>query len=154
METKNKELKIIGRIITTQEGKAICIDEKYRPGMEKVDFFSHIIVLWWAGNYKEESERTQLTYYPYYAEDILTGVFACRSPIRPNPIGLTVCKIKNVNMNQGIIHIDEIDAAAGTEILDIKTYFPVYDRVKEFRQPDWLPDYWGEWRYPVPEQGE
>jgi tRNA (Thr-GGU) A37 N-methylase len=65
----------------------------------------------------------------------LTGVFACRSPVRPNPIALTLCRIRSVKNN--IIEIDKIDAFANTPILDLKPYIPGYDSAHA-SIADWL----------------
>ncbi len=52
----------------------------------------------------------------------LSGVFATRAPVRPNLIGLTLCRI--ISVKDGIVEIDSIDAYDGTPILDLKPYIP------------------------------
>ena len=86
---------------------------------------------------------------PPYAEDKLTGVFACRSEYRPNPIAVTTCKVLDVDEENGVVKIADIDAYDGTRILDLKPYFPVCDRVKDARIPDWV-DFGIDW---LPENG-
>ena len=81
--------------------------------------------------------------------DKLTGIFACRSEYRPNPIAITTCEILDVNKAKGIVNIKNIDAYDGTEIIDLKAYFPVCDRVKNAKIPDWL-SFWPEW---MPDEG-
>jgi len=67
----------------------------------------------------------------------LTGVFACRSPARPNLIGLTLCKVLSVI--GGTVHVEKIDALDGSPIVDIKPYIPGIDSTTEnVRLPDWL----------------
>ena len=85
-----------------------------------------------------------MTCYPPYAEDILTGVFACRSEYRPNPILMTTCTILDVDEDNGTVQVAWIDALDGTAILDLKPFMPVSDRPEEVRMPDWL-SHWPEW---------
>ena len=62
-----------------------------------------------------------------------TGVFACRAPVRPNLIAMTLCKIKSIHDN--IIKIDKIDAYNDTPILDIKPYISKYDNIDKSYGP-------------------
>ncbi|MNN86993.1 putative tRNA (adenine(37)-N6)-methyltransferase [compost metagenome] len=71
-------------------------------------------------------------------------MFATRSPVRPNPLGLTVARILSVDLDQGIVEVSGLDAYPGTPVLDIKAYFPSTDRVRQVRVPEWATS-WGEW---------
>jgi tRNA (Thr-GGU) A37 N-methylase len=77
------------------------------------------------------------------------GMFACRSPVRPNPIGLTTVEIKRVDHDNGHVEIVNIDAYEGTPVLDLKAYFPMCDRVKDVRVAQWAAE-WPEW---LPDSG-
>jgi len=77
------------------------------------------------------------------------GVFSSRSPMRPNPLGLSTAKILGIQHSEGMIRIADIDAYEGTPVLDIKAYMPSIDRVKEVKVPDWMSD-WPEW---LPDEG-
>ncbi|NLE06202.1 MAG: SAM-dependent methyltransferase, partial [Crenarchaeota archaeon] len=87
---------------------------------------------------------------PPYAPNVLTGLFATRSPIRPNPINISVCKIKNVDHEKGIVTVNQIDAFDGTPILDLKVYFPTCDRVEE----PIVPQRFIEWGNSIPLEGD
>jgi tRNA-Thr(GGU) m(6)t(6)A37 methyltransferase TsaA len=139
----------IGYIRRTESGITLDILEPFRPGLKQLDHFSHVIVLWWADRHDNEKSRSILQTEPPYAQGKVTGVFACRSEYRPNPIALSTCKILAVDQEGGILKIAEIDSIDGTPILDLKAYFPVCDRVKEAQIPEWLSD-WPEW---MPEEG-
>jgi hypothetical protein len=65
----------------------------------------------------------------------LAGVFASRAPVRPNPIGLSVCRILTVDGNT--VRIESIDAFDGTPILDVKPHIPNVDRPTNVKLPDW-----------------
>jgi tRNA-Thr(GGU) m(6)t(6)A37 methyltransferase TsaA len=121
----------------------------FRPALRQLDRFSHVIVLWWADQHDNEESRSIMQCRPPYAEDKVTGIFACRSEYRPNPIAMTTCKILEVDEEQGIVQIANIDAYEGTPILDLKGYFPVCDRVKEASIPEWIPFQY-EW---MPDEG-
>ncbi|MEN8149314.1 MAG: TrmO family methyltransferase, partial [Planctomycetota bacterium] len=57
------------------------------------------------------------------------GLFATRSPKRPNPIGLSVVRVTDVDVENGVITLDGADAFDGTPVLDVKPYLPSVDRV-------------------------
>jgi tRNA (Thr-GGU) A37 N-methylase len=81
---------------------------------------------------------------PYQKAPPTLGLFATRSPVRPNPIGLTVAQILHIDHEAGRIIIAYIDAEDGTPVLDIKPYVPSTDRVKEVHSPDWSA-HWPQW---------
>ena len=62
---------------------------------------------------------------------------------------MTTCKMLEIDETNGEVEVADIDADDGTPIVDLKAYFPVVDRVKEAKIPEWLSD-WPEW---MPEQG-
>ncbi|MNZ62665.1 putative tRNA (adenine(37)-N6)-methyltransferase [compost metagenome] len=65
------------------------------------------------------------------------GIFATRSPIRPNPIALSVVQMISVDEDKGVIRIPYIDANQGTPVIDLKPYTPSLDRVESPGVPDW-----------------
>ena len=67
---------------------------------------------------------------------MLTGVFACRSPVRPNLIAMSLCRV--ISIEGGAIEIEGIDAFDQTPVIDIKPYAPGIDRPKgESKVPEW-----------------
>jgi tRNA-Thr(GGU) m(6)t(6)A37 methyltransferase TsaA len=143
------EMHPIGRVRRGDNGIRLEIDEPYRPALKQLDRFSHVMVFWWADWFDNEEWRARLQTHPPYAEEHLTGVFATRSPYRPNPIAMTTCKLLGMDEGQGVLQVADIDAVDGTRIVDLKAYFPVCDRVREAYIPKWLSD-WPEW---MPEDG-
>jgi tRNA-Thr(GGU) m(6)t(6)A37 methyltransferase TsaA len=134
----------VGYVRRTGNGLHLQIDEPFRPGLKQLDHFSHVIVLWWADRFDSTEARAMLQARPPYAEEHLTGVFASRAPYRPNPIGMTTCKLEGVDEEVGVVEIADIDAFDGTAVVDLKAYFPVCDRVQQAQIPEWLSD-WPEW---------
>lgn len=125
------------------------IDAAYRPALKQLGQFSHVMAFWWADRFDNEEGRTLLQTEPPYAPEHVTGVFATRSPYRPNPIAMTTCKLLGVDEEAGLVQVADIDAVDGTPIVDLKAYFPVCDRVAQAHIPAWLSD-WPEW---MPEEG-
>lgn len=69
------------------------------------------------------------------------GVFATRSPVRPNPIALTTSEIISIDFNKGIIRVTFIDANDNTPVLDLKPYTPSFDRVETPGIPAWCSEW-------------
>jgi formylmethanofuran dehydrogenase subunit E len=95
----------------------IIIDEAYSTGLTDVEHHPHLIVLSWL----DRAERNTLTaippHDPHHREH---GVFATRSPHRPNPIGL--CVVELIGRNGRTLRVRGLDALNGTPVLDIKPF--------------------------------
>ncbi len=142
-------VKPIGKVDRSGDSPKIVIDEKYRSALLEVDNFSHVQVVWWGDRYEQYRDTVDLQILPPYAPDVMTGLFATRSPVRPNPILTSTCKILGMDIETGVLELNQIDAFDGTPVLDLKVYFPTEDRVKEVVVPDRFKE-WGEW---IPEEG-
>lgn len=101
----------------------IIIGEQYADGLDDLDGFSHLILLY----VFHKSEGFDLKVKPFMDTEY-RGVFACRAPRRPNPIGLSVVRL--VQRQNNILHIEGIDVLTGTPLLDIKPYIPSFDFVQ------------------------
>ncbi|TWU44139.1 putative tRNA (adenine(37)-N6)-methyltransferase [Novipirellula aureliae] len=120
----------IGHFKNTDGQTRIVIDKKFQAGLLGLDGYSHIQVFWWFSNNDTPEKRAILQVHPRGNKDNpLTGVFATRSPFRPNLIALTLCKI--VSIKDNVIEIEKTDAFDGTPILDIKPFVPGYDSVED-----------------------
>jgi tRNA-Thr(GGU) m(6)t(6)A37 methyltransferase TsaA len=98
----------------------IEIAAKYVDGLKHLQGFSHIILLYDF----HLSRGYSLTVTPFL-DTHSHGVFATRAPRRPNPIGISVVRLKRVNGR--ILHIRDLDILDGTPLLDIKPYVPMFD---------------------------
>jgi tRNA-Thr(GGU) m(6)t(6)A37 methyltransferase TsaA len=128
----------VGQVRRDGESVHLHIFDPYRDALLGLDGYSHIFVLYWFDRNDTPAKRRVLRVHPRGNRDNpLTGVFACRAPVRPNLIGLTLCKILSVA--DGIIQVDKIDALDGTPVVDIKPYIPAIDSATEdLRIPAWL----------------
>lgn len=143
-DTTYFEIHAIGKIQRSGENVEILVDKKYRPALKQLDQFSHVLVSWWADKMADEKWRNTITCNPPYAPDHETGVFACRAQYRPNPIAITLCEIKSVDIENGVVEVVNIDAYDGTPLIDLKAFFPVTDRPQKAHIPDYLKG-WPEW---------
>ncbi|MEL7656784.1 MAG: SAM-dependent methyltransferase [Bacillota bacterium] len=128
----------IGVIEHSEKGTFLIVEEKYRPALKELDGFSHINVLWWCDEFDtEEARKTLEAAAPYKKAPEIMGIFATRSPIRPNPVALTAVQVIYIDHASGRIQLAYIDANDGTPVVDIKPYTPSIDRVEEPEVPDW-----------------
>ena len=132
------QVKPIGTINTNERGTFIELEPEYLPGLQALDGFSHLTVIWWFSDFDDEQMRKTLEIpKPYKQAPAVMGVFATRSPIRPNPIALSVAQVIHLDSEKSIIRIAYIDANDGTPVLDIKPYTPSLDRVETPTVPEW-----------------
>ena len=89
-------------------------------GLQDLDGFSHIVLLYHFHLVRE----SRLTVTPFL-DSRPRGGFATRAPTRPNPIGLSIVRLLNVEGN--ILHVENVDIVDGTPLLDIKPYVPEFD---------------------------
>ena len=126
----------IGHVQKMGERIVIILDKKYQEGLLGLEHWSHVQVIWWFDKNDTPEKRAILQVHPRGDQkNPLTGVFATRSPFRPNLIALSLCKIVSVKDN--VIEVEKIDAFEGTPVLDIKPYAPGQDSATEVRVPDW-----------------
>ncbi|MBN2266120.1 MAG: tRNA (N6-threonylcarbamoyladenosine(37)-N6)-methyltransferase TrmO [Candidatus Aminicenantes bacterium] len=92
----------------------------YRAGLKDLDGFSHVILIYEF----HRSRGFDLEVVPFMDTEV-RGLFATRAPNRPNPIGLSVVRLKKVA--GGTLHVRDLDVLDGTPLLDIKPYVPAFD---------------------------
>ena len=134
----------IGYIEKTEETTSIIVHEAYKGALLNIEFFSHLIVLWWITDRDSTENRAVLQVRPR-GRPPLSGVFTCRSPSRPNPIGLTVVGLEAYEKEANRLIIDRIDAFHGTPVIDIKPYIPASDSIRNVILPDWFEDLKSPW---------
>lgn len=132
------ELKKIGTIKEDKDGLYIQIDAPYKNGLIGLKGFSHLHILWWADQLDTPDMRSITTVdKPYKPGPEVLGIFATRSPLRPNPICTTIITITDLDAATGIIRTWYIDGEPGTPVLDIKPYLPCSDHPASTTAPDW-----------------
>lgn len=128
----------IGTIHFDADGPILQMEESYAAAIRELDGFSHINVLWWCHECDSEEARSILEVpSPYRKAPEIMGIFATRSPMRPNPVALTAAQVIHIDHEAGAIRLAYIDAEDGTPVLDIKPYTPSIDRVEQPTVPTW-----------------
>ena len=127
----------VGVIQKQDENVWIEIYEKYNEALMGLDKFSHITVCYWFHENDTPEKRNVMQVHPRKnKENPLSGVFATHSPLRPNLIAISICKILTIEGNT--IHIDKIDAFDGSPVIDIKCFIPSRALKSDIRLPDWV----------------
>lgn len=145
-DLKNSQFEIapIGIIEKQNNEKILKIEAPFQNKLNSLLGFSHVHTIWWFHRLEKDRFRRILQVNPPYEKAPKTGVFATRSPVRPNPVGITISPIKRIDVEAGILEIGGMDAYEGTPVLDFKPYIPAYDRVKQVTVAYWLA-HWPEW---------
>ncbi len=127
----------VGVVRKTEEATWIEIFDAYSDALLGLEGFSHIYVAFWFHENDEAEKRKVLRVHPRKDKNNpLSGVFATHSPLRPNLIGLTICKIKSIKARR--IEIEDIDAFDGTPVIDIKCYIPGSVAESDIYLPAWV----------------
>ncbi|MFX1482909.1 MAG: tRNA (N6-threonylcarbamoyladenosine(37)-N6)-methyltransferase TrmO [Promethearchaeota archaeon] len=96
------------------------LSEEFVDGLKSLDGFSHIILLYWF----HKAKPAKMLMKPYL-DTGPHGLFAIRSPSRPNPIGISIVKL--VRIEETRLYVEGVDMIDGTPLLDIKPFIPEFD---------------------------
>ncbi len=99
---------------------SIKILQEFCPGLQDLEGFSHIILLYHFHLVQDFS----LLVKPFL-DDTKRGLFATRAPARPNPIGLSIVRLERIEADT--LHVLDVDMLDGTPLLDIKPFVPEFD---------------------------
>jgi tRNA-Thr(GGU) m(6)t(6)A37 methyltransferase TsaA len=128
-----------GELVDENWGKVISeihLEPEFSQGLTGLEKFSHALVIFFMDK-SSFNPATDLLRHPRGNPDLpLCGIFSQRAKHRPNPIGITAVEILSVKDN--ILTVKGLDAINGTPVIDIKPYFPVFDRVENAINPDWV----------------
>jgi tRNA-Thr(GGU) m(6)t(6)A37 methyltransferase TsaA len=116
----------------------IVIDSHWTKALKGLDGFSHLFVIFWlhgiAGNIAQHV-------HPENRQDLpAVGLFATRTPRRPNPIGLQVVEL--VSRRRNVLTVRGLDALNGSPVIDLKPYLPRGDSIADARTPGWIQKLW------------
>ncbi|TAL69288.1 MAG: tRNA (N6-threonylcarbamoyladenosine(37)-N6)-methyltransferase TrmO [Bacteroidetes bacterium] len=109
----------------------IIMNDEFIEGIKDLDGFSHIILIY----YLHLIEHSQLLVNPFM-DSVERGIFSTRAPARPNPIGLSVVRLIDIQDNNLII--ENVDIVNGTPLLDIKPYVPECENYDDDYRIGWL----------------
>lgn len=112
----------------------IVFREELAEALEGIEKFSHLFILFWLNEISDQGRKIMKVHPRGRSDMPLLGIFATRTPHRPNPIGLTRVKLLKVEGN--IISVQGLDAFDGTPVMDIKP-FDSWDTTEDFKVPEW-----------------
>ena len=113
----------------------IIINTSLTEALDGLEESSHIIVLYWM--HQAMSGEVPLKVHPRGKQELpLLGLFATRTPNRPNRIGIATVRLLERQGN--ILRVEGLDAIEGTPVIDIKPYIPGYDSVANTKVPLWI----------------
>lgn len=112
----------------------IVLNKKFTEGLDGIEDYSHIIVVYWL----HKARTCDIHHIPQGKIGRVpeVGIFACRCVNRPNPIGITTVKLLERKENK--IKVKGLDVLNGTPVIDVKPYWPQYDKVKNEKIPKWV----------------
>lgn len=146
MERSSFSLQRIGTVYSKIEKKVytnwgnviseIHLESEYAEGLLRLEEYSHAIIVFFMDQF-ESSETKVMRKKPRDREDMPeTGVFAQRTKYRPNPIGISVVKI--IEIQDTIMKVQGLDANNNTPVLDIKPYITEFDTRNNVVVPEWM----------------
>ncbi|WP_052036074.1 tRNA (N6-threonylcarbamoyladenosine(37)-N6)-methyltransferase TrmO [Tumebacillus flagellatus] len=113
----------------------IRVNPEWTSGLQGLEEFSHLLVVFYM--HQSSFDATDLVRRPQGRADMPElGIFAQRAKHRPNPIGITAVEL--VEIQDNIVRVRGLDAIDGTPVLDLKPYFPPFDRRDDAATPEWV----------------
>lgn len=117
----------------------IEVDPSWAEALDGIEAFSHIWLLWWLD--RRDAPPEALRVHPEGRPEMpLVGIFATRSPRRPNPLAMTAVQL--LERTGRFLRVRGLDACEGTPILDIKPYLRRGDLIPDANMPGWLEHLW------------
>ncbi len=117
----------------------IAVESELSDYLDGLEEFSHIIVVYWMHRVSPQTHPVGKIHPMGRADLPLVGLFATRSPYRPNPLGVSVVRL--VGRKGNILTVEGLDAIDGTPVVDIKPYIPPADAPPHIRVADWVKRY-------------
>jgi len=114
----------------------IVVDSSLTEALDGLEKFSHIIVVYWMHRVAATGELPTKVHPKGRQELPLVGLFATRSPQRPNPVG--VATVRLLKRRDNILRVEGLDAIDGTPVIDIKPYLPGYDSAANAKVALWI----------------
>jgi tRNA (adenine37-N6)-methyltransferase len=122
-----------GKALFTSE---IMIYDEFVECLDGIEDFSHLVIIYWTHKIPEKARQLKKVHPMGMQKMPLTGIFATRSPVRPNPIALIVVKL--LKRKDNVLFVEGLDAINNTPIIDIKPHLPLYDSPSNVKLADWM----------------
>ena len=140
LKYSNKDIKLDFDVALRQgtdlKKSEIIIYEEYLDCLEGIEDFSHLIIFFWTHKVPNNARQIKKVHPAGLKEMPIKGIFATRSPIRPNPICKTTVKL--VERKGATLVVEGLDAIDSTPVVDIKPHIPFYDSPLNVKLADWM----------------
>lgn len=130
------EMKEIGKV-RAGRSYAVELEGAYAAGLTGLKGFSHVLIVWYAHQKPEWDSSQLLIDKPYRLAPEKLGVFATRTPVRPNGICVSVAAVSSIDEKKGIVKLWWTDAEDGTPVLDVKPYYHCSEYARDAKYPEW-----------------
>ncbi|MCP4118652.1 MAG: tRNA (N6-threonylcarbamoyladenosine(37)-N6)-methyltransferase TrmO [Desulfobacteraceae bacterium] len=119
-----------------QEISTITINQELTGCLDGIEHYSHLTILYWADRVPQES-RAVTRVHPMGRKEIPEqGIFSTASPVRPNPILMTVVRL--VERDGNVLKVEGLDAVDKSPVIDIKPFTRGFFPGDEVRIPEWM----------------
>lgn len=119
-----------------KEVSEIVINKDLMDILDGIEEYSHIVVVYWAHKVPEPSRSLTKVHPMGRAEIPRTGIFSTCSPVRPNPVLITVARL--CGRKENVVEVTGLDAVDGSPVLDIKPYVKEFYPQEEVLIPQWM----------------
>ncbi len=140
LKYSNKDIKLDFDIALSQgtdlKKSEIIINEEYLDCLDGIEDFSHIVILFWTHKVPNNARQIKKVHPAGLKQMPIKGIFATRSPVRPNPICKTTVKL--IERKDTTLIVEGLDAIDNTPVVDIKPHLPFYDSPLNVKLADWM----------------
>ena len=116
----------------------IVINDEYTDCLDGIEDFSHLIIFFWTHKVPEKARQIKRVHPAGIKKIPMKGIFATRSPVRPNPICKTTVKL--IERKGNTLIVEGLDAIDDTPVIDIKPHLPFYDSPCNIKLAGWMYD--------------
>ena len=114
----------------------IIVNEEYLECLDGIEDFSHLVILFWTHKTPPNARQIKRVHPAGLRKIPTKGIFATRSPVRPNPIAKTTVRL--IERNGDTLIVEGLDAIDNTPVIDIKPHIPFYDSPLNIKLADWM----------------
>jgi len=136
----NKDIKLDVDVAVSQgtdlKKSEIIINEEYVDCLDGIEDFSHLVILFWTHKVPNMARQIKKVHPAGLKQMPIKGIFATRSPVRPNPICKTTVKL--IERKGSTLIVEGLDAIDNTPVVDIKPHLPFYDSPLNVKLADWM----------------
>jgi len=140
LKYSNKDIKLDFDVALSQgtdlKKSEIIINQEYSDCLDGIEDFSHIIILFWTNKVPNNARQIKKVHPAGLKQIPIKGIFATRSPVRPNPICKTTVKL--IERKGTTLVVEGLDAIDNTPVVDIKPHLPFYDSPLNVKLADWM----------------